>query len=108
MNSKILPSLFKFQGSNLNFRVSTFKFQISNFEFPISNFKFQVSSFIILLWLASCKPSTTPEVIAVTIKYTCPMHPSVIQDGPGKCPSCGMDLVPQTNANSSRVVGLDP
>src|SRR5437868_13955534 len=27
-------------------------------------------------------------------KYTCPMHPQVIQDGPGKCPICGMDLVP--------------
>lgn len=28
-----------------------------------------------------------------TTKYTCPMHPNVIQDGPGKCPVCGMDLV---------------
>lgn len=28
-----------------------------------------------------------------TAQYTCPMHPSVIQDGPGKCPVCGMDLV---------------
>jgi Cu2+-exporting ATPase len=27
-------------------------------------------------------------------KYTCPMHPQVIQDHPGKCPLCGMDLVP--------------
>ncbi|MCR4263463.1 MAG: heavy metal translocating P-type ATPase [Candidatus Roizmanbacteria bacterium] len=28
--------------------------------------------------------------------YTCPMHPEVIQDHPGKCPKCGgMDLVPQ-------------
>ena len=26
-------------------------------------------------------------------QYTCPMHPSVIQDGPGKCPVCSMDLV---------------
>lgn len=26
-------------------------------------------------------------------KYTCPMHPGVIQDGSGKCPICGMDLV---------------
>jgi len=28
-----------------------------------------------------------------SIKYTCPMHPDVIQDSPGKCPNCGMDLV---------------
>src|ERR1700730_10824714 len=27
-------------------------------------------------------------------KYTCPMHPQVIRDGPGKCPICGMDLEP--------------
>lgn len=26
--------------------------------------------------------------------YTCPMHPEVIRDAPGKCPKCGMDLVP--------------
>ncbi len=27
-------------------------------------------------------------------KYFCPMHPEVISDEPGKCPKCGMDLVP--------------
>ena len=26
-------------------------------------------------------------------KYTCVMHPEVIQDTPGKCPKCGMTLV---------------
>ena len=26
--------------------------------------------------------------------YTCPMHPDVISDKPGKCPECGMNLVP--------------
>lgn len=25
--------------------------------------------------------------------YTCPMHPEVISDRPGRCPKCGMDLV---------------
>lgn len=29
--------------------------------------------------------------------YTCPMHPDVISDKPGKCPKCGMDLVPVEN-----------
>lgn len=24
--------------------------------------------------------------------YTCPMHPEVISEKPGKCPKCGMDL----------------
>ena len=27
-------------------------------------------------------------------KYTCPMHPEVVQDGPGSCPKCGMALEP--------------
>jgi Cu(I)/Ag(I) efflux system membrane fusion protein len=30
--------------------------------------------------------------------YTCPMHPSVKQLGPGKCPICSMDLTPVTRA----------
>ena len=26
-------------------------------------------------------------------QYTCPMHPDVVQDKPGACPKCGMNLV---------------
>ncbi|MBL0098414.1 MAG: hypothetical protein IPP46_19460 [Bacteroidetes bacterium] len=26
--------------------------------------------------------------------FTCPMHPEVIQDMPGNCPKCGMNLIP--------------
>jgi P-type Cu2+ transporter len=29
-------------------------------------------------------------------RYACPMHPQIVQDGPGKCPLCGMTLVPLT------------
>ena len=29
-------------------------------------------------------------------RYTCPMHPQVVQDAPGKCPLCGMTLAPLT------------
>ena len=32
----------------------------------------------------------------VTKKYTCPMHPEVVTDKPGKCPKCGMALVEKT------------
>lgn len=28
-------------------------------------------------------------------EYTCPMHPEVLQKGPGSCPKCGMDLEPK-------------
>lgn len=27
--------------------------------------------------------------------YTCPMHPEVKSDKPGKCPKCGMELAPK-------------
>ena len=27
-------------------------------------------------------------------KYTCPMHPQITSNTPGRCPLCGMDLVP--------------
>jgi hypothetical protein len=33
------------------------------------------------------------QVKQQTVMYTCPMHPEVIQDHPGKCPKCGMTLV---------------
>ncbi|MDW7772205.1 MAG: heavy metal translocating P-type ATPase [Desulfobulbaceae bacterium] len=29
-------------------------------------------------------------------QYTCPMHPEIVQDGPGSCPKCGMALEPRT------------
>ncbi|MCE9561114.1 MAG: cadmium-translocating P-type ATPase [Planctomycetes bacterium] len=29
-------------------------------------------------------------------KYTCPMHPEVVRDGPGTCPKCGMALEAMT------------
>jgi hypothetical protein len=28
--------------------------------------------------------------------WTCTMHPEVVQSEPGKCPKCGMKLVPVT------------
>src|SRR3990172_13282664 len=33
---------------------------------------------------------------AVSQKWYCSMHPQIIKDGPGKCPMCGMALVPMS------------
>lgn len=41
---------------------------------------------------------------AAGITYTCPMHPQVEVIGPGSCPICGMDLVPQSGAVTGEVV----
>ena len=30
------------------------------------------------------------------VDYTCPMHPEIVQKGPGSCPICGMALEPKT------------
>ncbi|TYO99302.1 Cu+-exporting ATPase [Geothermobacter ehrlichii] len=34
--------------------------------------------------------------------YTCPMHPEVVQDGPGNCPKCGMALEPLSPLPTAR------
>jgi len=36
-----------------------------------------------------------PAPTAQPTAYTCPMHPEIVQPKPGKCPKCGMDLVPR-------------
>ncbi len=37
-----------------------------------------------------------PEPVREGVKYTCPMHPEIVKDGPGDCPICGMALEPMT------------
>jgi len=45
-------------------------------------------------------PAAGPAVAAVAPKepktryWRCPMHPEIVREAPGKCPKCGMDLVP--------------
>jgi Cu+-exporting ATPase len=39
-------------------------------------------------------PRPAPPETAAGTKWTCPMHPEVVRDGPGTCPKCGMALEP--------------
>src|ERR1700737_2877255 len=44
---------------------------------------------------AGHKPtSEKPAVGSKQVRYTCPMHPEIVQIGPGSCPICGMALEP--------------
>lgn len=36
--------------------------------------------------------------LADGVIYTCPMHPEVTKGEPGRCPACGMELIPQKSA----------
>ncbi len=40
------------------------------------------------------RPKSTAQPVHLKATYTCPMHPEVRQEGPGRCPKCGMDLEP--------------
>jgi Cu(I)/Ag(I) efflux system membrane fusion protein len=54
----------------------------------------------VILALGACQgkkkaPAGTAATAARSdVYYTCSMHPQVMQDGPGKCPICGMELIP--------------
>ncbi|MEK6663219.1 MAG: efflux RND transporter periplasmic adaptor subunit [Pseudomonadota bacterium] len=48
--------------------------------------------------------SSTPQPIASGISqkaYVCPMHSHIVQDHPGTCPICGMDLVAANEASGA-------
>jgi len=64
---------------------------------------------------ASAPAATTAPAASApaAAKYQCPMHPSIVMDQPGKCPICGMDLVPMTPVSTvpgdaAPVEGLAP
>ena len=53
-----------------------------------------VFSLFSFLLISSCSKKDEHEHYeAAKERYTCPMHPQIIQDKPGTCPICGMDLV---------------
>jgi membrane fusion protein, copper/silver efflux system len=47
----------------------------------------------IILALTACKGKQKEVTTDPDVFYTCSMHPQVMQDRPGKCPICRMDLI---------------
>jgi len=66
---------------------------------------------VILLWAAwrLSNAGGSPVTVTPPIAYwTCSMHPEVRESGPGKCPICGMELIPhhaEAQAPSARTSG---
>ncbi len=58
------------------------------------------SILIIVLVLAACGKKEG-HINKTETRYTCSMHPQVVQDQPGKCPICGMELVPMNSSGSA-------
>lgn len=45
-------------------------------------------------------PTSRPATTQAAMRYTCPMHPEIVSDKPGKCPKCGMKLIPISAAKA--------
>jgi Cu(I)/Ag(I) efflux system membrane fusion protein len=57
----------------------------------------------IAMLVSACSNPKPVPVAATTknaIKYTCPMHPQILEDHPGRCPICGMTLVKKSGQAS--------
>jgi RND family efflux transporter MFP subunit len=48
-------------------------------------------------WLQTVEPTRTVSGDEASTIFTCPMHPQIRQPGPGRCPICGMELVPASS-----------
>jgi len=54
-------------------------------------------------WIGQRPPASPDTIAPATAKtaYVCPMHSHIVQDHPGACPICGMDLVAANQAGDA-------
>lgn len=61
---------------------------------------------LIMITLGACRDNEK-EHAAGSTAYTCPMHPQIVQNEPGSCPVCGMDLVAKATQGNGITVTED-
>ncbi len=72
----------------------------------IKPIKIIISALVLVLliaggyWIYTAFIQKDNEETAAAEIYTCPMHPQIVQDRPGQCPICGMDLVKKSEVSS--------
>src|SRR6266436_3796029 len=54
------------------------------------------------------RPSAATVVAASDLKFSCPMHPTVVRDHPDKCPICGMPLSKRKKGEAGEEEPLPP
>lgn len=69
---------------------------------------FVLATFAIYACAGRSDYSGSPAVAAEPQTYTCPMHPEVLQNKPGKCPKCGMDLVVKKESGKPKATQQPP
>jgi Cu(I)/Ag(I) efflux system membrane fusion protein len=56
---------------------------------------------IAMLFIVACKNKKPEAVADSNVYYTCSMHPQVVQNKPGTCPICHMDLIAVNRSNQA-------
>ncbi len=51
-------------------------------------------------WIRAVENASKSSETAVGAIFTCPMHPQIRQPAPGRCPICGMELVPASSGTA--------
>jgi len=70
----------------------------------MKNIKIFLIGFLAVVFAVSActnhKQATVKVQAKSDVKYTCPMHPQIMEDHPGSCPICGMTLVKKSGQAS--------
>jgi Cu(I)/Ag(I) efflux system membrane fusion protein len=70
----------------------------------MKSIKFLFAGIFTVIFMADActnhKQAPVTVQVKSTVKYTCPMHPQILEDHPGSCPICGMTLVKKSGQAS--------